>query len=83
MIYLLLGAPDLALTQLLVETLTLVIITLVLFRLKTGGTGRAPGVDTIAMPSPLRTRGRSRAPLYTRHPGRETRCTDRMMGRPS
>ncbi|MEJ2639877.1 MAG: proton-conducting transporter membrane subunit [Desulfosarcinaceae bacterium] len=33
LVYLLLGAPDLALTQLLVETLTLVIITLVLVRL--------------------------------------------------
>ncbi|MDJ0782255.1 MAG: proton-conducting transporter membrane subunit [Desulfosarcinaceae bacterium] len=34
LIYLLMGAPDLALTQLLVETLTLVIITLVLIRLR-------------------------------------------------
>jgi multicomponent Na+:H+ antiporter subunit A len=34
LVYLLLGAPDLALTQLLVETLTLVIITLVLVRLR-------------------------------------------------
>jgi multicomponent Na+:H+ antiporter subunit A len=37
LVYLLLGAPDLALTQLLVETLTLVIITLVLVRLPRSG----------------------------------------------